>query len=1004
MKRGRVRFVCVHATYTVLLYIYTCIIPVCISAAYFMSKYSHTRHLGEALWQAKRVKLINTICNLLTSPPNTVDSEFQNLISPQDSCIEVEQHQSLTMQCPHPPHSCSTTREISGPCEQRLFTALPANIKDISASHSSCKIPLPHSLSSPPQLRDSYGDYIPPLLPQQSRPPACSSTTAVTGASVQLQSYGSYLRSRYQAQVPSFALQWPPPPTRKIFNLAMIKKERVERGQIDEAFVRLTITGKVDDILHKKISVKLEEVFSIDKEKRKVILIEGAPGSGKSTLSWDICQRWGAGELFQEYEAVIQVQLRDPIVQSAKEIADLLPSRTNVMAQEVADEIVACDGKGVLWILDGMDEISPLLQSYSLVESLIRCNLHWSSVIVTSRPIASAVLQPLASSRIEIVGFTSAELRQYFSECLEGNCGAVKKLLEGIEENPMVEGSCYLPLNAAIIVHLFLVGNHTLPTTMHGIFLSLVLSCLSRYLKEDLQESHGQVLDSLENLPQKLQEPFKQLCTLANAGIMKHKVTFSPSDLKALHIPSEVIALGLLQAVPSIVSNQKTVYYSFLHLSVQELLAAFHISQQAVSEQISIFQELFGQPHFNTLFQFYTGLTKLQKERSILSWVRAFIPTSIPIGIRDVVKSMIQSDYTPLYVSLLNCLNEAQDLSLCQFVAKQLGGRLDLQSTSLTPLDCLSIGYFLSCVCVTTSGEFTVDLRACSVECRFLARGLCKHPARSSSITGWLSMDLEGNDIHESGVQYIANVLKSSSIVRKLILNFSTILEHGLQCIAQALLTNFSLTELYLRDCALKTSQESGQLLKQMLQRNKALRILDMSFNRSMSDAGVFFIAEGLKQNTILKELRLSECSISPEGAKFISGALIAATICLEVLNLGGNKLGDTGVGHIACALKQNNSLKVLSIWGCGMTDKGLKLLSHALTENKALQKLDITWNRISERGLLVFTEFLMKNEGLVKLWLQRHFRPASVQEAVNESRKKDGLPLIEVHCESDYI
>ena len=63
----------------------------------------------------------------------------------------------------------------------------------------------------------------------------------------------------------------------------------------------------MDDILHKKVPVKLEEIFRLDKKKRKVILIEGAPGSGKSTLSWDICQRWGAGELFQEYEVVVLV-------------------------------------------------------------------------------------------------------------------------------------------------------------------------------------------------------------------------------------------------------------------------------------------------------------------------------------------------------------------------------------------------------------------------------------------------------------------------------------------------------------------------------------------------------------------------------------------------------------------------------------------------------------------------------------------------------------------------
>ena len=268
-----------------------------------------------------------------------------------------------------------------------------------------------------------------PLLPQQPGPQACSPTTAATGASTQLLAYGSYLRSRYQAQVPSFAWQWPPPPSKKIFNLAMIKEENVRRGQVDEEYVRLTITGKVGDILHKKVPVKLEEILKLDEEKRKVILIEGAPGSGKSTLSWDICQRWGAGKLFQEYQAVVLIRIRDPEAQKACEIVELLPAQDRSMAESVAAEMVACRGRKVLFVIDGWDEGGSSLPETSAIRRLIQSELccqdnplYESSVIVTSRPIASGDLQPLASSRIEIVGFTPAELRQYFSECLKGDC------------------------------------------------------------------------------------------------------------------------------------------------------------------------------------------------------------------------------------------------------------------------------------------------------------------------------------------------------------------------------------------------------------------------------------------------------------------------------------------------------------------------------------------------------------------------------------------------------
>ena len=56
------------------------------------------------------------------------------------------------------------------------------------------------------------------------------------------------------------------------------------------------------------------------------MLLEGAPGCGKSTLSVFIAQQWGEGKLFEEYQLVILIRLRDPAVQKAKRIAKMLSS------------------------------------------------------------------------------------------------------------------------------------------------------------------------------------------------------------------------------------------------------------------------------------------------------------------------------------------------------------------------------------------------------------------------------------------------------------------------------------------------------------------------------------------------------------------------------------------------------------------------------------------------------------------------------------------------------
>ena len=65
-----------------------------------------------------------------------------------------------------------------------------------------------------------------------------------------------------------------------------------------------------------------------------------------------ICQKWGNGELFKQFAAVILVQLRDPSVQEAMSIPDLLPYQDLAVAKEMASEMIATNGHGILWILD----------------------------------------------------------------------------------------------------------------------------------------------------------------------------------------------------------------------------------------------------------------------------------------------------------------------------------------------------------------------------------------------------------------------------------------------------------------------------------------------------------------------------------------------------------------------------------------------------------------------------------------------------------------------------
>ena len=105
---------------------------------------------------------------------------------------------------------------------------------------------------------------------------------------------------------------WPPLHPEKFINLAI-----VNRNKIDKKFEHGNV-DKIRDIA----PVELEELLGT--EPKQNILVEGVPGVGKTTQSWEICKRWAKRELFMVYSLILLLQLREKTVQDAKTIEDLL--------------------------------------------------------------------------------------------------------------------------------------------------------------------------------------------------------------------------------------------------------------------------------------------------------------------------------------------------------------------------------------------------------------------------------------------------------------------------------------------------------------------------------------------------------------------------------------------------------------------------------------------------------------------------------------------------------
>ena len=167
------------------------------------------------------------------------------------------------------------------------------------------------------------------------------------------------------------------------------------------------------------------------------------------------------------------MRLRDPCIHKASSVAELLPHCDKGTSQEVGEAIVNNNGEGILLIFDGWDEFPDEFKNNEecFIKNLIKGHQnHDSYIIVTSRPSSSFELHTHVSKRIEILGFTPTELRQYIKYRLSDE-KAVDALVEKIEEHPEIQSSCYLPLYAQFIVDTFIVKG-SLPRTQYDISVS----------------------------------------------------------------------------------------------------------------------------------------------------------------------------------------------------------------------------------------------------------------------------------------------------------------------------------------------------------------------------------------------------------------------------------------------------------------------------------------------------------------------------------------------------
>ena len=233
-----------------------------------------------------------------------------------------------------------------------------------------------------------------------------------------VQSYAKYLREIYLRMIHKRYPKWPPVLMNAFINLLWIDKTRFTQGESNVMYEHI-IEGDIDYIEGTKTKMTFADLANLkDGRQPQCIVVEGAPGSGKTMFSWEVCSHWAKGEILQQYSVLSLLQLRDPKVHEASTIADLFPNGSADLLKEMID---AC-GESCCILLDGFDELSEdKRREQSFFMTLLTGELlPLATVIVTSRPWATNNFvwgySHCISQNIEIIGFTWENVDTYVTQ------------------------------------------------------------------------------------------------------------------------------------------------------------------------------------------------------------------------------------------------------------------------------------------------------------------------------------------------------------------------------------------------------------------------------------------------------------------------------------------------------------------------------------------------------------------------------------------------------------